>query len=151
VKLVIGLGNPGDLYRTSRHNAGRILVENIHRLDGFTFLTTDTYMNDSGTFVRKAMKEYGASLEDLIVVHDDWVFEVGDFKVQYGRGANGHNGIGDIINRLGSKSFWRVRIGVGPKPDDIDGADFVLGSFTDTEYQELLFLVKPIKEKLLAI
>ncbi|MEX0918597.1 MAG: aminoacyl-tRNA hydrolase [Candidatus Paceibacterota bacterium] len=131
--LVAGLGNPGEQYRLSRHNAGRLLfteAPDLCHLDdfswrrdltaqlsygrcadtSFTVILPETYMNLSGQSVAKAMKKEKSA--NLIVVHDDLALTLGQFKISLNRGAGGHNGVQSIIDALGHKNFIRFRLGI---------------------------------------
>lgn len=135
---IIGLGNPGSEYSNTRHNVGRIVLEEIASREGFgswkndkhanalsvrgtagnesvTFYAPETYMNKSGDTVRYLKDKQGARPEDIVVVYDDVELPLGELKISVGKGAGGHNGISSIINSLGSKEFVRIRIGISPK------------------------------------
>ncbi len=124
-KLIIGLGNPDKKYENTYHNVGHLFVDYLTksfqlkgpaRRQAGKSLKTDVYMNESGRFVSRALKKAGIKSENTLVVHDDSDIILGDFKLSYGRGAAGHHGIESIINALGTKNFWRLRIGIRPKP-----------------------------------
>ncbi|MDP3015283.1 MAG: aminoacyl-tRNA hydrolase [bacterium] len=83
-----------------------------------TFATTpllksDTYMNQSGNFVKATLKKYKAKPEEILIAHDDSDIELGKYKISFGRGSAGHRGVESIIKSLGTKNFWRLRIGIG--------------------------------------
>ncbi|HUZ92642.1 MAG TPA: aminoacyl-tRNA hydrolase [Candidatus Paceibacterota bacterium] len=82
---------------------------------GRTIFKSDVYMNESGLFVRKMMKKYGAKPEEILVVHDDSDLMAGEYKFSVGRGAAGHKGAASVIAHLGTKEFSRLRIGIRPK------------------------------------
>ncbi|MBI3638345.1 peptidyl-tRNA hydrolase [Candidatus Wolfebacteria bacterium] len=115
-KIIVGLGNPGGEYKKTYHNAGFLfidyLVKNSQILNS---LKSDVYMNLSGSFVKKALKKYKVKSEEILIVHDDSDIELGGYKLSFGRGSAGHNGVESIIKSLGTKNFWRLRIGVGTK------------------------------------
>ena len=131
--LVAGLGNPGTRYRTTRHNAGFMVVERIAeqlggswrsrfsgRLcelrDGDTrlaLLEPETYMNDSGRSVTAAIRFYKVPPERLLVVHDEIDLQLGDVRAKLGGGLAGHNGLRSLAQHLGTQDFARVRLGVG--------------------------------------
>jgi len=97
-------------------------------------LKPTTYMNLSGRSVNEAIRFYKLEPEtDLLVVTDDVALPTGSIRLRPGGGAGGHNGLLDITRMLGSEKYPRLRIGVGPKPDFINQADFVLGRFTEAE------------------
>lgn len=168
---VVGLGNPGEKYSQTRHNAGRILIVEALRVRGWPDLTEnsrlmsgqlanqdvriifpDSYMNESG---RAIVKMIGSENPDqLIVVYDDIDLPLGELKVSFGRGNGGHNGLASIVSSLGTKEFARVRVGIAKRnfwgklvrPQGDVLADFVLGRFTKGELEKLFEL----KEKLAA-
>lgn len=155
MKLIVGLGNPGKEYEFNRHNVGFILLDKFAEKNDSKFqtfakansLTTQfndfymckpqTFMNKSGDAVLKMSKFYKIEPKDIIVVHDDLDLEFGVVKKHFGKNSAGHNGVEDIIQKLGTKDFWRVRIGIGrpvtPKPT----VDYVLGDFSSKELEEL--------------
>ncbi len=155
MKLVVGLGNPGKEYEHSRHNIGFMVVEELIRRRGvklrkmFWFparqatcrigesevrlIEPTTYMNRSGQAVWGAMKKWKVAPADTVVVYDDVDLEFGSLRVR-GKGSGGsHNGMKSVLEWLQTKAFPRVRVGIGPKPDDVDMIGFVLGDFSDEE------------------
>jgi len=152
INLIVGLGNPGRKYEGTRHNAGYWLVERVaaqHRLTlrketkfhGLTarldaaagpawLLLPQTWMNESGTAVVALAQFHKIAADEILVVHDELDLPPGGVKIKQGGGHAGHNGLRDIIEKLGSPEFWRLRIGIG-HPRDIaaseqEVADFVL-------------------------
>ena len=146
--LVVGLGNPGDEYEGTRHNVGvEVVNELVERYDGRLKASREaahtdelrvgdfrvavafpqTYMNRSGESVRSLVRRYG--IEDfgrLVVVHDELDLEPGRFKVKFGGGLAGHNGLKSIRDHIHSTDFVRLRLGVGRAPSRMRGADWVL-------------------------
>src|SRR3989344_4086907 len=116
-KLIIGLGNPDSKYKNTYHNVGHLFIEYLNNYpltpNPYT-LKSDVYMKESGKFVKKAMKKDGIKPEALLVAHDDSDIEIGNYKLSFDRGPAGHHGIESIINALGTKKFWRLRIGIRP-------------------------------------
>ncbi|MEM9065241.1 MAG: aminoacyl-tRNA hydrolase [Planctomycetota bacterium] len=157
MKLIVGLGNPGREYDRTRHNAGFMALDVLAqrhasgaiakgRFHGMTIdaampgsgkavlLKPTTYMNLSGRSVNEALRFYKLEPEtDLLVITDDVALPTGSIRLRPGGGAGGHNGLKDITKMLGSEQYPRLRMGVGPKPDFINQADFVLGRFIETE------------------
>ena len=149
--LVVGLGNPGRDYERTRHNAGRMVVDELARRRGATFkskysgrltdirldgkrvalLAPETYMNDSGKSVAPAVGFYKVPLDQLLVVHDEGDLDLGRIQARLGGGLAGHNGLRSIVQQLGSQEFLRLRIGVGRpgRGDSRDLADYVLADF----------------------
>ncbi len=162
MKLIVGLGNPGDEYTLTRHNVGfcalSSLIKALDLQDEFKInkkifaralkgkigrkeiimIKPETFMNDSGTAVQAALSFYKLTPADLLVIHDDKDIPLGETRMQTGRGPAGHNGVRSIIEKLGTEDFMRIRIGVSPHDQKIiNTADFVLGKFTKEETTEL--------------
>lgn len=135
VDIIVGLGNPGNEYANTRHNAGFWFVDEVARKFGGSFkhdkkfqgevarttidghqiwlLKPDTYMNLSGQSVLALMQFYKIKLANILVVHDDLDLPVGDVRLKQGGGHGGHNGLRDIISRCGGNGFLRIRLGIG--------------------------------------
>jgi len=173
MKLIIGLGNPGDKYEKTRHNAGFLFVDYIQNemFDLFSswrrfkkleadisgakiggeeinLVKPQTFMNDSGRAVKNIAIMYKLKdLHDLYIIHDDIDLEFGKYKIQKNRGSAGHNGVQSIINYLKTNNFTRTRIGIYPsvKPDKklFDTAEYVLKNFTRDEILKLYSVVFP--------
>ncbi len=156
--LVVGLGNPGDEYRGSRHNVGADVVELLGRRHGGRLrkrkeralvdeVTIDgrrvavavplTYVNDSGNAVGALVRRFGVDPEQLVVVHDELDLPVAELKVKSGGGLAGHNGLRSIVEHLHTQDFQRVRIGVGKPVSKERGADHVLNRFGKRERAEV--------------
>ena len=150
MKLIVGLGNPGKKYEKTRHNVGFNVLDLVatrnaadspkEKFEGRTMDVTiggerglllwpHTLMNLSGRSVGAAVAFYQIELGDLLVVSDDFNLPLGKLRFRSQGSAGGQNGLEDIINRLGSNEFSRLRIGIGPVPDNWNSADFVLGRF----------------------
>jgi len=161
MKLIVGLGNPCQKYKNNRHNVGHHFIDYLineltsSRINGFKLYKTDCYMNLSGKFVKKLIRNPQSVNEQLIIVHDDLDIPLGKFKIQKGTGPLLHNGIESIENVLGTKDFWRVRIGVDNRQQtgQVDGETYVLTDFRPEEmtvvnqvfvtaYKQLLTLFK---------
>ncbi len=136
--IVIGLGNPGKKYEGDRHNIGfqtlDVLAEmaDVHFNERKLFsaevavlgeelllVKPQTFMNDSGVSVKALVRNYDA---DIAVVYDDIDINLGEVKCSFGRGSGGHNGIESIINHLGTKDFFRIRVGVRPVHEELKDA-----------------------------
>lgn len=127
IKLLVFLGNPGKEYKETRHNAGFLLADKLyphaswkmkfhsayHEEDGKKILKPMTMMNLSGTAVSEAASFYKLKPEEILIIHDDLELPLGVAKLQKGGGLQGHNGLRNIKERLGSDSFYRLRIGIG--------------------------------------
>ena len=148
ISLIVGLGNPGREYERTRHNAGFRWVDAIaarkkaawkkeSKFSGwvtrvneggadFWMLKPATYMNESGRSVAAFLRFYRIEPASMLVVHDELDLPPGAVKLKSGGGAGGHNGLTDIIEHLGTKDFWRLRVGIGhPGHKDLV-ADYVL-------------------------
>jgi len=154
MKIAVGIGNPGRRYAGTRHNAGYRVIEKLARdfsasaakeqfdsvaqdvlIDGekLVLLRPLTYVNLSGTAVRRAVDWYRCPIEDLIVVCDDLNLAPGRVRVRRCGSSGGHNGLESIIQHLGTTEFARIRLGIGSPPPPVAGADYVLGKFTEEE------------------
>jgi len=157
MKLVVGLGNPGEEYEKTRHNTGRIMVGMIQKkFEGkkIKFITPDTFMNNSGkavAFLVKSKKD----LKDLIVIYDDIDLPIGKMKISFNRSSGGHKGLESIIKALKSQEFLRIRIGIAPatpsgklrKPKGEKAVlNFILGEFKEKELSEFKKLSKKVAE-----
>ncbi|MBO6164662.1 MAG: aminoacyl-tRNA hydrolase [Lachnospiraceae bacterium] len=154
MKMIVGLGNPGDKYAGSRHNMGFRVIDILAERHGIRVNTGKqrglmgsgviggqkvllvkplTYMNNSGECVRPAADYYKLAPEDILVIYDDIALPVGQLRLRKAGSAGGHNGMKSLIAHLGSQDFPRVRVGVGAKPSQMDLADYVLGHFPADE------------------
>ena len=146
--LIAGLGNPGDEYARTRHNAGRLAVEDLadrsgSRLrkvrfqaaeaadvrigDEVAWLVASTrFMNESGPTYASLARKHGIAPDHVVAVHDEIEIPPEELMVKFGGGSAGHNGVRSLAQALGSKDFYRVRIGVGRPPGRQDPADYVL-------------------------
>lgn len=126
--LVVGLGNPGEKYKNSRHNAGFILLDGwvsgweydkyadaqISKTGELVAAKPQTFMNNSGMTAASLVKKYSIASEHVIVIHDDIDLPFGKIKIASGSGHGGHNGVRGIIDRLGTNEFIRIKIGIAP-------------------------------------
>jgi peptidyl-tRNA hydrolase, PTH1 family len=146
IRLIVGLGNPGQEYERTRHNAGFWLVERyaqangvvlrkdakfkalVGRLDahGAWLLLPQSFMNLSGQPVQMLAGFFKIKPEEILVVHDELDFPPGVARLKQGGGIAGHNGLKDISQRLATHEYWRLRLGVGKPPPGREGADYVL-------------------------
>lgn len=130
MKLIIGLGNPGEKYQSNRHNVGHQFVDWAKR-----GLKTDVFMNDSGRFVAAKLNFHKLKPDDLYIVHDDLDIRLGEYKIQKGVGPKVHYGLNSIEAVLETKDFWRIRIGVDNRDPEnrTPGEDYVLQNFSTDE------------------
>ena len=156
MKLIVGLGNPDKKYDHTRHNVGFMLLDYIFgennfivnkKMEAMEYITNIngekvavikplTYMNLSGDAVIKYVNFYKLSVSDIMVIQDDLDMPLGNMKLLYNHGDGGHNGIKDIILKLSSKNFLRVKIGIG-KSELMDTKDYVLGKFKSEDKEQL--------------
>ncbi|MDO8505122.1 MAG: aminoacyl-tRNA hydrolase [bacterium] len=169
MKLIIGLGNPGEEYEKTRHNVGFMAIDKIGTdlefskwkkekkleaevsrghiascCEDVILAKPQTFMNNSGRAVKLLTTHYRLHTTDLLIMHDDLDLELGTIKLSYGSGSAGQNGVQSIIDTLGTKDFWRLRIGIGPNHRTLssgkgtgqergDAAKFVLKNFSRAE------------------
>ena len=148
IKLIVGLGNPGPQYETTRHNAGFWWVDDFAHANKFIFkneskfnglvarsalhgrevilLKPQTFMNASGRSVGALAKFYKITAAEILVVHDELDLPPGTAKLKFGGGHGGHNGLKDIIAHLGTKEVWRLRIGIGHPGERAEVVNYVL-------------------------
>jgi len=158
MKVIVGLGNPGSSYARSRHNVGFWVVDRLSERHDMRFsrreyksqvaegriggedvllMKPQTYMNLSGEAVGRARRGLGLEPRDFLVVYDDLDLEVGRVRVSHDRGSAGHHGIESILEGLGSKSFPRVRIGIGRPASKSANVDYLLDSMSQSEAETL--------------
>ena len=152
--LVVGLGNPGETYRHTRHNVGFQVVSRLAATAGIRLDCLDTdrrwgrariagrsvvlvhplaYMNRSGPPVRRLMEEMEIDRREMLVVHDDIDLALGRLKIKEKGGDGGHRGIRSLMDALGTGDFCRLRFGIGRPAPGTDAVDHVLGKFTPQE------------------
>lgn len=159
--LIVGLGNPGRKYARTRHSLGARVVETLRQELGQPALRTQksfearvsfgsvilalptTFMNASGMAVASLVQKYRIPLDRLLIVHDDKDLAFGTVRLQRNRSAAGHRGVQSVIDALGSKAFWRLRVGIGAPPDGVETDTFVLQPFAKDEEQTLADTVIP--------
>lgn len=157
--LVVGLGNPGPQYATTRHNLGFLVADvladrigsgfKVHKKSGAEVVTgrlggrsivvakPRTYMNESGRQVGPLANFYSVAPADVVVMHDELDIDFGRIRLKFGGGVAGHNGLRSVGSALGTNDFARVRIGIGRPPGRQSGASFVLENFKTKELPEV--------------
>ena len=153
MRLIVGLGNPGERYARTRHNIGAMALERaaakwavalppvgpgrwgLGRVgDSEVALAVPlAWMNQSGPAVKAMLDALTLSPEQLVLVHDDLDLEVGRLRVKRGGGWGGHNGVSSVIETLETQDFCRVKVGIGRPPPGVDPADYVLSPFSPDE------------------
>jgi PTH1 family peptidyl-tRNA hydrolase len=174
MKLIVGLGNPGQGYARNRHNIGFRCLNHFARRQGIRFdsrrgnartgvgevagggvilAKPQTFMNLSGLPVSRLVKKYGVALSDLLVVYDDLDLPLGKVRLRYGGGSGGHKGVSSIISSLGSQDFPRLRVGIGrpamtenPVETDEGVISYVLGDFTPEEARIVAQVIPRVSE-----
>jgi PTH1 family peptidyl-tRNA hydrolase len=165
--LIIGLGNPGEEYERTRHNAGFICIDEFAAKNNFEAWTNkkdlkchlaqanlgdariilckpQTFMNLSGEAVQAVQHFYKLTNEQTIVVHDELDINFGQVRMRIGGSPAGNNGIKSISQHIG-ENYGRVRIGIGPKkPEQVDTANFVLQNFSKAEQEKLPALTREV-------
>ena len=161
IRLVAGLGNPGEEYENTRHNAGfraieelgsrlgagywksqcgaKVAVVRVRGQEGVrevVLAMPQDYMNTSGGPISKLCAQYKVSVEELLVIHDELDIPAGDVRIKVGGGHAGHNGLRSIIDKMGSRDFSRVRVGIGNPPGRMPVADFVLKQLRSREAED---------------
>ena len=176
--VIVGLGNPGEEYESTRHNAGRMAVMHFGKLNGVDewkedkkanamvakvgttiCVLPDTFMNKSGSAVLKYVKSAKAA-EKMIVAYDDLDLPLSTIKLSYDRGSGGHKGVESVMRAVKTKKFTRIRIGVSPanakgvakKPHGEEAVlKFILQKFRPTELDDLKKIFKRTSEAIAAI
>ena len=159
MRLIVGLGNPGDSYQGTRHNIGFQVLDSLADEYHVSFAESkwqakiakctlwgqpvilvkpETYMNESGRAVGQIASYYCVLPQDIIVLHDDLDLALARIKVVCSRGAGGHNGILSLITHLGSRDFVRIRLGIGRPESSMPVKNFVLARFLPEE-QAIVF------------
>jgi PTH1 family peptidyl-tRNA hydrolase len=172
VKLVVGLGNPGRKYQSTRHNLGFKVIDEVaarretavrkETCDSFTgewnetgervvLAKPQTYMNRSGAAVLDLLHRFHVAPEDLLVVYDDVDLPFGRIRIRTQGSAGGHRGVASIIQSLSGAPFARVRIGVGRPPEGVETADHVLQPFTAAEAPQVPEIVCRAADAVMAL
>ena len=171
MKLIIGLGNPGEEYKKTRHNAGFLTINKI--ADSFKFPVSSfqskfnaeisegiiddekiilvkplTFMNNSGQAVKAIMDYYKIDLENIIVIHDDLDILLGEYKIIKDRNSAGHKGVQSIIDYLGTKDFTRIRIGIAVENKKTPTEKFVLERFDKDEMEVVEGVIEEITDNI---
>ena len=157
MKMIVGLGNPGDEYKNTRHNIGFMVIDSyakkynindfkekfnglyskvITNDDSFVLLKPLSYMNLSGTVIKKFASFYKIKPNDIFVIQDDLDLPVGKIKIKYKGSSGGHNGIRNIIENLKTEEFPRFKIGIS-KSDNISYRDYVVGKISSDDMKKI--------------
>ena len=164
--LIVGLGNPGNEYKNTRHNVGFMAVDSLApanavwkkeknaltvrmEQDGVKIILVkpQTFMNNSGDAVQPLMAFYKVPLENIVVIHDDMDLKLGTLREKTGGSSAGHNGIKSIDAAIGN-GYRRIRIGIGHPRDfenPMNPADWVLGKFDSEQLKQIKSVIKSIE------
>jgi len=176
IKLIIGLGNPGPEYENTYHNAGKLMVDYLlenrvlgsesgnagfHKktsgnfescaAGGLILVKPTNYMNENGRAAKAALKSFGTKVDSILVAHDDSDIEIGKYKISFGSGSAGHNGVESVIESTGTKNFWRLRIGIGKpgKINKVKAGELVLKKITAADRELMRSVFEDASGKLL--
>lgn len=180
MKIIVGLGNPGLMYAHNRHNIGFMCVSHLAKTQRIRFDKTQghartgigniggdrtllarpqTFMNSSGEAVSRLVKRFNINLSELIVIHDDLDLPLGKIRIRLGGSAGGHKGLDSIIAHLGSRDFYRIRVGIG-RPDISAGSagdreaavvNYVLSDFTSEEKEIITRVIPEVSQAILCL
>ena len=163
MKMIVGLGNPGRKYESTRHNIGFRVIDElmdrwnvtsmqskmngefavVHRPEGKVLLVKPmTYMNLSGECVRPLMDYYSIDPKDVIVLYDDLDLSLGRLRLRQRGSAGGHNGMKSLIQHIGTERFSRIRIGIDRPTNGMTIVDYVLASFRKEEEDEVIQVIQ---------
>jgi PTH1 family peptidyl-tRNA hydrolase len=169
VWAVVGLGNPGREYSRTRHNAGFEVIKKLAKrwdirirkrshlskvagvdrpVGKVLLVLPQTFMNASGRAVKSLVEQGGIRPERMVVVYDDFDLPLGEIRIRKEGGGGSHKGMGSIIQELGTRALARIRIGIGPLPEEADPVEYVLAPFSDDERQRL---VEPLERAAAAL
>jgi PTH1 family peptidyl-tRNA hydrolase len=169
MKLVVGLGNPGEKYKDTRHNVGFWVVDKLRETFNFQFsmkksfnaeicefdnlvlAKLQTFMNKSGVAVKLLTRSYKLKAENLYVVHDDLDIELGQYKISFGKGPKDHRGLRSIYEQIGTKDFWHVRIGIDNRMKQAfkgTGEEYVLSKWRGDEKKLVERVIEKVVEEL---
>lgn len=164
IKLIIGLGNPGSRYAETRHNLGFMLLDKLaeklklekksglgdffvaekeHNDQKIRYIWPTTYMNRSGLAVIQVMDIYDIKPENMLMIYDDFNIPTGTLRIRLKGSDGGHNGMESVITCLETEDILRLRLGIGPIPDEFESIEYVLSPFVKNEYEK----VKKMLEK----
>jgi PTH1 family peptidyl-tRNA hydrolase len=159
--LLIGLGNPTKKFDLTRHNVGKLFAGWLKKAQvqegELEIVQTECFMNESGGWVKRKISNLKFQISNLIIVHDDLDIPLGKFKIQFGKGPRLHNGVLSVEQTLGTKEFWRIRIGIDSRltgyqanrlKNADSGEDYVLERFKPDEKKMLEVVFPEIRDEL---
>lgn len=164
MKLIVGLGNPGEGYQNTRHNVGFMVADRLAGDEGFAnnfeaqilkrdlvvLVKPQTYMNRSGIAVREILNFFKLEPKDLILIHDDLDIELGKYKIEASKGPKQHNGVTSVEESIGTRDFLRVRVGVNNRNSEarIPGEKYVLENFSEMEMMTVDKVIDEVVQKI---
>lgn len=174
MKLIVGLGNPGEKYKNNRHNIGFVVAERIGellRIDGWSLnkrffgevaesdksilIKPTTFMNESGKAVSAIARFYKIKSEDIYIIHDDLDIPLGSYKIQHGKAPKVHNGLSSVEQSLGTNKYWNVRVGVENRQikgnKGVPGMVYSLQDFTQEERFIIDKIIDDVSKTLLEV
>ena len=169
MKLVVGLGNPGKQYESTRHNIGFMVLDSYLKNEKWgnkfnamyvekningekvLFVKPLTFMNNSGNAVGEFVRYFNILASDILVIQDDLDLSVGNYKLKVHSSSGGHNGMKSIIQMLGTEEFPRIRIGIGRPKYSGDEINHVIGTIPEEEMSKLSEGIEKAKEAVIEI
>lgn len=167
MRAIVGLGNPGSRYAHTRHNVGFMLLERLAERWKITFdrekyqariaavqvagetlwlVQPQTYMNESGRAVAPILRRHVHDTQKLLIVYDDIDLPLGRLRLRARGSAGTHRGLASVLTATGTQEIPRLRLGIGPKPEGVDLADYVLSTFTPEEKPKVEEMLRRAEE-----
>lgn len=164
MKLIVGLGNPGNEYEKTRHNTGFMLIDQYASIYNLSFdkekfggkyidtmihnekvllLKPQRYINLSGEVIQKFVSYFKIDIQDILIICDDMDLEIGSYKLRYKGSSAGHNGLKNIEANLHTQEYKRLKVGIS-KNKQIDTISYVLGKFTEEEKQKMQGVIEKV-------
>lgn len=158
MRIIFGIGNPGNRYKYNRHNVGFLVLDYFASLNSLSFFPSQgdyfysenslenndfklvkpaTYVNNSGIIAAQVIEKENIGIKDLLIIHDDVNLSFSESRIKIKGGDGGHNGLNSIIYHLASENFPRIRIGIGKNFEKGGMAEYVLSDFTNEEFEQL--------------
>ncbi len=172
ISRIVGLGNYGAKYAQTRHNIAWLVLVALEARGTFggerrkslygiregniagmslTTVRPYTYMNSSGDGVRAMLRDTKGSPDSMVIVHDDLDLPFGRLRIRLGGSSGGQRGVQSVIERLGTKEFIRIRLGIGRPPSGMDPVEYVLDTFTETEWQKIPALLERAVDSIIVL
>ena len=164
MKLIAGLGNPGDKYKNNRHNLGFMVVDKFAaenalvwkvssdlscyflKTEEFVLVKPNTFMNESGIAVRAVCEYYDIEPADVLIVHDELDLEFGKIRLSFNGSSAGHRGVASVVEKMGTMDFARLRVGIGRPSEPLPPDKYVLQDFSQGEQKEFPTIIKKCED-----